>query len=104
MILMPANIDLMTIEELLKEARQIWGNKLMTLEEIIIAQGVIMGDINRYARNKSEGKLVNDVELKKEFGNVIFSFIRWCDDLGFKPEECIKLAKQAQKKYNQRGQ
>jgi len=90
----------MTVEELLKEARQIWGNKAMELEEIMVAQGVTIGDISRYARDKSEGKQVNEQELKKEFGNVIFSFIRWCDDLGFDPEGCIELAKQAQKKYN----
>lgn len=90
----------MTIEELLKEARKIWGDRTMSLDEIIVAQGVNMGDISRYARDKNEGKGVNVQDLKKEFGNTIFSFIRWCDDLGFSPEECIELAKQAQKKYN----
>jgi hypothetical protein len=92
----------MNIEELLKEARKIWGNQKLTLEEIVIRQGVAIGDIHRYARDKVEGTPAGESELKKELGNVIFSTIRWCDDLGFKPEECIELAKQAQLKYHQR--
>lgn len=90
----------MTIEELLKEARAIWGNKRMSLEEIAIAHGVPTGDIYRYVRDKSEDKAVNEAELKKELGNIIFSTIRWCDDLGFNPEECIELATKSQRKYN----
>ena len=92
----------MTIEELLKEARKIWGDKRLSLEEVIVRQGVAIGDIHRYARDKAEGNPVDELELKKELGNVIFSAIRWCDDLGFKPEECIDLAKQAQTSYNQK--
>lgn len=89
----------MTVEELLKQAHEIWGSKRMSLEEIVIASGVNMGDIHRYTRDKAEGKTVDETELKKELGNTIFSFIRWCDDLGFDPIECIELAKQAQTKY-----
>lgn len=89
----------MTIKELLGQARKIWGKQRMTLEEIAIANGVAIGDIHRYVRDKSEGKPVDESELKKELGNMIFSAIRWCDDLGYDPEECIELAKQAQTKY-----
>jgi len=89
----------MTIDDLLKQARSIWGNKRMTLDQIVIANGVTTGDIHRYARDKSEGKSVDEHELKKELGNIIFSTIRWCDDLGFSPEDCIKLAKDAQTNY-----
>ncbi|HVV66883.1 MAG TPA: hypothetical protein VHB72_02310 [Candidatus Saccharimonadales bacterium] len=92
----------MTIEELLKKARKIWGDDKLTLEEIIIRQGVAIGDIHRYARDKEEGTPPNETELKKELGNVIFSTIRWCDDLGYSPEECIELAEQAQIQYRQR--
>jgi len=92
----------MNIEELLKKAREIWGDEKLTLEEIIIRQGVAIGDIHRYARDKSEDKEVDETELKKELGNIIFSTIRWCDDLGYSPEECIELAIQAQTKYRQR--
>jgi hypothetical protein len=30
--------------------------------------------------------------------NFITATIRWCDDLGFDPEECIKIALEAQEK------
>lgn len=92
----------MTIEELLREARKIWGEDRLNLEDMLIVLGVVLGDIHRYARDVSEGKTVDEAELKKELGNVIFSMIRWCDDLGYSPEECIALAKQAQVKYRQR--
>ena len=42
-----------------------------------------------------------DEELKKELGNIIFSTIRWCDDLGYDPEECIRLAIDSQKKLGE---
>lgn len=92
----------MNISELLKKAREIWGSEKLTLEEIIIRQGVAIGDIHRYARDKSEGKTVDETELKKELGNIIFSTIRWCDDLGYNPEECIQMAQEAQISYRQR--
>lgn len=92
----------MSIDELLKKAREIWGGQKLTLEEIIVRQGVAIGDIHRYARDKSEGKEVDEAELKKELGNIIFSTIRWCDDLGYSPEECIELAQEAQIAYRKR--
>jgi hypothetical protein len=92
----------MTIEGLLKKARKIWGNDRLTLEEVIIRQGVTIGDIHRYARDTAEGKDTDEDELKKELGNIIFSTIRWCDDLGYSPEECIELAQQAQATYRKR--
>jgi hypothetical protein len=92
----------MTIEELLNQSREIWGDRRMTLEEIAVAAGVNMGDINRYVRDRTEDRAVDEAELKKEFGNMIFSFVRWCDDLGYDPMACIELAKTAQTKYNQR--
>jgi hypothetical protein len=92
----------MNIDDLLRESREIWGPEKLTLEQILIRQGVTMGDLHRYARDQSEGKPVDEAELKKELGNVLFSTIRWCDDLGLSPEECIELAKKAQTQYRQR--
>jgi hypothetical protein len=71
----------------------------MSLNEIAVANGVTQGDIYRITRDNNEGGSINKEELKKELGNIIFSTIRWCDDLGFNPEECIELAKQAQNHY-----
>jgi hypothetical protein len=92
----------MTIEELLREAREIWGNDKLGVDEVLIRQGVTIGDLHRYARDKAEGMPVDEQELKKELGNVIFSTIRWCDDLGFSPEECIEAGKQSQIRYQDR--
>lgn len=92
----------MMIKELLDEARKIWGDKKLTLEEIIVRQGVTIGDIHRYARDQVEGDVPDETELKKELGNIIFSTIRWCDDLGYNPEDCIRLAQQAQRNYKKK--
>lgn len=90
----------MEIKELLKEGREIWGNDKLSLSQIIVRMGKIYGDICRYERNeKKDAPFHNDGELKKELGNIIFSTIRWCDDLNYDPEECIRIAVDCQKKY-----
>lgn len=72
----------------------------MKLEEIIPALGKVFGDICRWQRNAPKDTATHtDAELKKELGNVIVSTIRWCDDLGYDPEECIESAIEAQKKF-----
>lgn len=92
----------MRVDELLAEGREIWGDEKLTLEQIIVRLGVVCGDISRLARDKDEGKSVDEAELQKELGNILFSVIRWCDDLGYSPEECIRLAQEAQRKYASR--
>ncbi|HSX30474.1 MAG TPA: hypothetical protein VLE99_00985 [Candidatus Saccharimonadales bacterium] len=91
----------MQIDDLLQEARKIWGDNKLTLEEIVIRMGVVLGDMNRIARTHQETGSINEAELKKEMGNTIFSMIRWCDDLGLDPKECIVMAQQAQQVYVQ---
>ncbi len=61
--------------------------------------GVTYGDICRQARKTLEGGEVNTNELKKEFGNIIASTVRWADDLGLDIEECLELALTAQRAY-----
>ncbi|MFA5714745.1 MAG: hypothetical protein WC998_03320 [Candidatus Paceibacterota bacterium] len=90
----------MEIKELLKNGREIWGGKKLSLSQIIVRLGKIYGDICRWERNeKKDVPFHNDEELKKELGNILFSTIRWCDDLNYDPEECIKIAMECQKKY-----
>lgn len=89
----------MNVEDLANEARAIWGDKTMTLEEIVVALGVVYGDLCRQTRGKQEGKSVDAEALKKELGNIIFSTIRWCGELGLDPNECIAAAKLAQANY-----
>jgi hypothetical protein len=90
----------MNIKELLEEGRSIWGDKKCDLQGIIVRMGKVFGDICRWERNaKKDKEKHTDEELKKELGNIIFSTVRWCGDLGYDPEECIKLAIDCQKKF-----
>ena len=90
----------MEIKELLKMGREIWGRKKPTISEIIVRMGKVYGDICRWERNaKKDEQFHTDEELKKELGNIIFSTIKWCDDLGYDPEECIKLAIDCQRRF-----
>lgn len=89
----------MNVQDILIEARKTWGNRPMALHHIAIAITAIVGDIARQSRNVTEGAAIDQAALQKELGNLISSSIRWCDDLGFDPRECIKLSQQAQSKY-----
>jgi hypothetical protein len=89
----------MQIDELLKESKSIWSGKC-DLREIIVRMGKVFGDICRWSRNDKKDEAIHtETELKKELGNIIFSTIRWCNDLGYDPKECINLAIDCQKKY-----
>ncbi len=80
----------MEIKKLLFQARQIWGDEKLSLSQIIVRMGKVFGDLCRWERNAKKDKETHtEEELKKELGNIIFSTIRWCDDLGYDPEECI---------------
>ena len=90
----------MQINNLLKQGREIWGVEKLTLNQIIVRLGKVFGDICRWERNaKKDENVHTEQELKKELGNIIFSSIRFCDDLGYNPEDCIREAIKAQKKF-----
>ena len=90
----------MEIANLLEQGRGIWGNQKLNLAQIIVRLGKIFGDLCRYERDAIKDKSIHtDDDLKKELGNVIFSTIRWCDDLGYDPEECVRIAIDCQKKF-----
>ena len=93
----------MEIKQLLHKSREIWGNEKLSLNQIIVCLGKVFGDLCRWERNAQKDKeLHTDEELKKELGNIIFSTIRWCDDLGYDPEECINQAIESQKNFPNR--
>lgn len=90
----------MEIKNLLKQGQEIWGGEKLSLAQIIIRLGKVMGDLCRWERNAIKDVATHtDEELKKELGNIIFSTIRFCDDLGYDPEECVQIAIDCQTKF-----
>jgi len=91
------------------QGRQIWGFTKLSLSEIVIRLSVGVGDLSRVSRDghwlEESSALSSGAqhELKKELGNIIFSTIRWIDDLGLDPLECLDLAISAQENYAQSG-
>lgn len=89
-----------SVDELLQRGREIWGNDRLLLSDIVVRLGVGLGDLCRIARGATKDRSPENVEeLKKELGNVIASTVRWCDDLGLDPNECIALGLQSQEKF-----
>jgi len=98
------------ISALRVQARQIWGDDKLTLDKIVVRLMVGVGDLARYVRDVRPGVGSHSVardawdhELKKELGNVLFSTIRWIDDLGLDVLECLDLAIEAQEKFASSG-
>ncbi len=90
----------MDIQTLLHHGRTIWGDQNLTLSEIIVRLNVSLGDLARIARNSDKDRTNSSREdLEREMGNIIFSTIRWCDDLGLNPEICIERAMECQKRF-----
>lgn len=89
----------MTVQGLLQKGNEIWGEKKCDMGEVVVRLGVVFGDLCRHARNEKKDQKRGEDELKKELGNVIFSGVRWCEDLGLDPEECIREAIKCQEKF-----
>lgn len=95
------------------QGRQIWGDDRLALSGVVIRLMVGVGDLARVARTRKtmaelraeDGvEIPSDLEeLKKELGNVVFSTIRWIDDLGLNVLECLDLAIEAQENYAESG-
>jgi hypothetical protein len=94
------------------QGRQIWGEDRLTLSAIVVRLMVGVGDLARIERSGLTGDRVADDqvaradqrrELKKELGNVLFSTVRWIDDLGLDVLECLDLAIEAQEKFAKSG-
>lgn len=88
----------METKELLKQGREIWDPEKLTLGQIIPRMGKVFGDICRWERNAPKDKTTHtDEELKKEIGNMIFSSIRWADDLGYDRKNALYWRLRAKK-------
>ena len=78
----------------------------MPLVEIVVRLTVGVGDLARLDRDftgADEDMKSWKRALKKELGNIIFSTIRWIDDLGLDVLECLDLAIEAQEKFAKSG-
>lgn len=94
----------MEVKNILQQTKEIWGEEKLPLAQMIIRLGKVYGDICRWERNAvKDSNMHNDEELKKEFGNLITASVKFCDELGYDPEECVKLALDCQKKYVAEG-
>lgn len=93
------------------QSRQIWGDNPLTLPQIVGRLMVGVGDLARSARDVPNGHerprfwVSDDAvrELKKELGNILLSTVRWIDDLGLDPLECLDLAIEAQEEFVRSG-
>lgn len=66
----------MEIRDLLKNGHEIWGDKKLTLSEIIVRMGKVYGDICRWERNAEKDKLLHaDEELKKNSAILFFQLL-----------------------------
>jgi hypothetical protein len=93
------------------QARQIWGPARQTLDEIIVRLMVGVGDLARASRDGGLPARMDlspaaeraRAEIQKELGNVLLSTVRWIDDLGLDPLECLDLAIEAQETFAKSG-
>jgi hypothetical protein len=82
----------MKIKDLSLRAKEIWSKEeKLPLAQIVVRLGKVFGDVCRWERNSLKDQaLHNDNKLKKALGNLIFSTIKFCDELGYDPEDCIE--------------
>ena len=91
----------MEIKEILKQTKEIWQDDKKSLAEVIVVLGKVFGDVCRWERNYAKDKDSHtDGDLKKELGHFIVCTIKFSEDLGYDPEECIRLALESQKKIS----
>lgn len=86
----------MHIDELLHKGKKL-GRTRCTLGQVVVRMGKVLGDMCRWERNDVKDTITHtDAELMKEFWNIVFSTIRWADDLGYDPKRCVQEALIAQ--------
>lgn len=91
----------MEIKQISEKTKEIWQDEKLSLSQIIVILGKVFGDICRWERNYEKDKLTHtDNDLKKELGNLIVCGIKFSEELGYDPEECIKLALESQNKIS----
>jgi len=89
------------------QGRQIWGTESTPLSEMVLWLRLSAEVLARLSRDFPDRPMVvsardvdaGRIELQRELGSIIFSTIRWIDDLGFDVRECLDLAIEAQEKF-----
>lgn len=102
-----------TLTGLLKLAREIWSpvrsgphahTDRLSLEQIVVRLSVDLGKLARLARGADKDAALRTPDvLETAMGNIIFSMIRWCDDLGLDPVQCVERAVECQRKFAERN-
>ncbi|MEI7621569.1 MAG: hypothetical protein WCJ51_03460 [Candidatus Moraniibacteriota bacterium] len=91
----------MEIKEISKQAREIWQDEKLSLGQMIVVIGKVFGDICRWERNYAKDSTTHtDDDLKKELGNLIVCSVQFSENLGYDPEDCIRLALGSQEKIS----
>ena len=93
------------------QARQVWGTKPISLSGMALWLWVSAEVLERLSRDFPDRPMVASardvdagrIKLQRELGDIIFSAIRWIDDLGFDARECLDLAIEAQEKFARSG-
>jgi hypothetical protein len=88
------------------QARQVWGTESISLSEKVLWLKLSAEVLARLARDFPDRPMMASardvdagrIDLQRELGNIIFSTIRWIDDLGFDVRDCLDLAIEAQEK------
>ena len=89
------------------QARQVWGTEPLPLSEMVLWLRLSTEVLARLSRDFPDRPMMASardvdagrIELQRELGNIIFSTIRWIDDLGFDARECLDIAIKAQEKF-----
>lgn len=106
---------------LLARARAIWGPEKLDANGVLVRLMVDVGKLARYVRGSTKDKpskcpycagglvercgtcggtgKVGGQDVRVIMGNILFSMIRWCDDLGLDLGECCTLAAEQQQKF-----
>ena len=91
----------MEIKEILKQAQEIWQGEKLSLSQMIVVIGKVFGDVCRWERNYAKDRATHtDDDLKKELGHFIVCTVKFAKELGYEPEECIRLALESQNKIS----
>ena len=91
-----------SIRDILAEGRRIWGDRSLSLGDALLHHAKVTGDLALLWRNRFQGHSIEPADMEREVGNLIVSWIRWADDLGLDPVDCIRAALAAQEQYAER--